>query len=64
MEGQIKADKNYDTPQAYNSILIGSTVMVHSEDGGLWTHRTIIDKGDHNHYDQSYKMEMVIVKNT
>ena len=44
LEGQEKADKNYDTLRNCNCIPIGSTLAVQLEDVG-----NIIDKGDHNH---------------
>ena len=42
VERQTKGDKNYDTFRNYISLQIGSTVVVHREDGDLWTHGTII----------------------
>ena len=53
---QPKADKNYNTLRNYNSIQIGSTVLVQGEDGGLWTHRTIGEKRGQNHNDWTYKI--------
>ena len=40
----------------YASIPIGSTVAVHSEDGGPWTHGTVVGSGDNNHNNRSYMM--------
>ena len=42
-------DTNYDTGRNYDLFSIGSTVVVQWEDGGPWTHGTIIGTGDHNH---------------
>ena len=33
---------------------IGSTVVGQRQDGYRLTHGTIVEKGDHNHHDQSY----------
>ena len=52
---QGKNDPNNDTSQVFVSIPIGSTVGVQWEDGGPWTHGTIVGRGDHNHYNRSYK---------
>ena len=45
-----KADKTYVTPREYNSIPTGSAVAVQWEDDG------IIEKGDYNHKDWSYRI--------
>ena len=45
---------NHDTPTNYAFIPIGSSVVVQCKDGGLWTHGTIVGKGDHNHNNRSY----------
>ena len=49
---------NNDASQVFASIPIGSTVAVQWEDGGLWTHGTIVGKGDHNHHNCSYKIQV------
>ena len=51
VQRQTKADKSYDTLRNYISIQIGSTVVVHGEDRGLWTHERIVDKRDESHSD-------------
>ena len=53
---QSKNDQNIDTLRIFVSIPIVSTVAVQWEDGGLWTHGTIIGKGNHNHHNRSYKI--------
>ena len=58
MYRQGKNDPNNDTSQAFVSIPIGSTVAVQWEDGGPWTHGTIVGKGDHNHHNRSYKIQV------
>ena len=58
MDRQGKNDPNIDASQAFVSIPIGSTVMVQWEDKGLWTHGTIVGKGNHNHHNQSYKIQV------
>ena len=55
---QGKNDPNNDTLQVFVSIPIGSTVVVQQEDGGLWTHGTIVGKGDHHHHNRSYKIQV------
>ena len=40
------------------SIPIGSTVAVQWEDWGPCTHHTIIGKGNHNHHNRSYKIQV------
>ena len=37
---------------------IGSLVMVQKEDGGPWTHGTIIDHNKENHHMQSYRIQL------
>ena len=46
---QKKNDENHDTSRNYASIPIASTVAVWQEDGGLWTHCTVVGKGGHNY---------------
>ena len=46
---QTKIDKNNDTFRNYASFLIGSTVAVQHEDGGMWTHGTVLEREDHNY---------------
>ena len=58
VERKTKAGKSYDTLREYYSIPVGSTEVIQRDDGGPWTHGKIIDKGDHNHNDQSYKVYM------
>ena len=50
MQRQGKNDPNNDSSQVFVSIPIESTVAVQEEDEGLWTHGTIVGKGNHNHY--------------
>ena len=49
VERGTKKDKNHDTPQNYDFISIGSTVVVQQEDGRLWTYGKVVGKGDHTH---------------
>ena len=49
MVRQVKAGDKYGTYGEYDFIPTGHTVAVHWEDGGLWTHDTIVDKREHNH---------------
>ena len=51
---QHRNGTNNDASPVFASIPIGLTVVVQQEDGGPWTHGTIVRKGDHNHHDQSY----------
>ena len=58
MHKQHKKDTNNDASQVFVSIPIGSTVAVQQEERGLCTHGTIVGKGDHNHHNQSYKIQV------
>ena len=51
VERQAKADKYYDTLRNYNSIQMGSTVVIQREDGRLQNYGTKIEKGDQKHND-------------
>ena len=54
----MKNDKNLDTYRNYTSIPIGPTVLVQQEDGGPWTHGTVVGKGDHYHGNRSYTIHV------
>ena len=45
---------NNDASPVFASLPIGSAVAVQWEDGGPWTHGTIVGKADHNHHGHSY----------
>ena len=47
-----------DTSAVFPCISIGSAVVVQQEDGGLWTHGTIVGTGDQNHHDKSYTIQL------
>ena len=49
---------NNDASPVFVSIPIGSAVAFWQEDGGLWTHGTIVGTGDHNHHDRSYTIQL------
>ena len=53
-----------DTSPVFSNIPIGSAVAVQCEDGGPWTHGTVVDKGNHNHHDRSYIIQMQFKKQT
>ena len=55
---QKRKDKNYATFRSYDSFSIVSTVVVHSEDGGLWTLGTVVERGDHIHSNRSYMIRI------
>ena len=55
---QSKNNTNNGTSQVFVSIPIGSTVVVQQEDGGPWTHGMIVGKGNHNHHNQSYNVQV------
>ena len=61
MHRQGKNDTNNEALQVFVSIPIGSTVAVQWEDRGPWTHGTIVGKGDHNHHNQSYKIQVITI---
>ena len=58
MHRQGKNGWHKDTSKIFTSIPMGSTVAVQWEDGGLSTHGTIIGKGNHNHHNRSYKIQV------
>ena len=49
---------NNDASPVFASIPIGSAVVVQWEDGGLWTHGTIVGTDNHNHYDTVYTIQL------
>ena len=55
---QHKNDINNDASPVFASIPIGSTVAVQQEDGRPWTHGTIVGKGDYNHHNWSYTIQI------
>ena len=55
---QGKNDPNNNTSQVFVSIHIGSTVVVQKEDRGPWTHGSIVGKGNHNHENRLYKIQL------
>ena len=58
MHRQSKNDSNNDASQVFAYIPIGSSVVVQWEDRGPWTHGTIIGKGNHNHHNRSYCIQV------
>ena len=58
MHRQGKNQPNNDTSQIFVPIPIGSTVVVQCKDGGPWTHGMIVGKGNHNHCNRSYKIQV------
>ena len=42
----------------FMSIPIGSIIVVQWEDGELWTHGAVVGKGNHNHHNRSYKIQV------
>ena len=55
---QHKNGTNNDASPVFASIPIWSTVAVQWENGGPWTHWTIVGKGDHDHHDWSYIIQV------
>ena len=49
---------NTDTSAIFLCIPIGSAVAVQQENGGPWTHGTVVGTGDHNHHDKSYTIQL------
>ena len=47
-------DKKYDTARNYDLFSIESTVPLQWDDGGLWTHGTVVGRGDHYQNNRSY----------
>ena len=48
-----------DASPMFTFIPIGSAVVVKWEDGGPWTHGTIVGTGDHNHNNCSYTVQLI-----
>ena len=53
-----KQKSTNDASAIFPCISIGSAVVVQQEDGRLWTHRTVVGTGDHNHHDKSYMIQL------
>ena len=49
---------NNDASPVFASIPIGSAVVIQQEDGGPWTHGTIVGTADHNHHDRAYTIQL------
>ena len=55
-----RQQKNTNEASAiFPCIPIGSAVVVQQEDGGPWTHGTIVGMGNHNHHDKSYMIQLI-----
>ena len=52
MHRQGKNDQDNNTSKIFMSIPIESTVAVQSEDGGSWTHGTVVGKGNHSQHNR------------
>ena len=50
---QTKMDKKHDTSRNNASIPLGSTAVIEHEDGGLWSHVTVVGRRDHKHSNRS-----------
>ena len=55
-----RQNKNNNTSPVFASLPIGSAVVVQCEDGGPWTHGTIVGTGDHNHHEHAYAIQLTI----
>ena len=55
---QTKNDKYHGTARNYASFALRSTVAVHLEDGRLWTHSTVSGRGDNNHNNRLYMINI------
>ena len=47
-----------DTPQVFPYIPIRSAVVVQREDSRPWTHRMVVNVGNHNHHGRSYTIQL------
>ena len=56
LERQHKNDNDAST--IFESIPVGSAVAVQQEDGGPWTHGTVVSIGNHNHHDCTYIIQL------
>ena len=50
---------NNDASPIFASIPIGSAIVVQQEDGGPWTHGTVVNIGDHNHHNCTYIIQLM-----
>ena len=55
---KIRNDMNYDPARNYDLFSIGSTIAVQWQDGGPWTHCTIVGAGYHNHNNRSCRIRV------
>ena len=58
---QSKTNTNNATSQVFVSLPTGSTVVVQWEDRGLWTHGIIVGRGNHNHHNWSYNIQVTMM---
>ena len=58
IERQAYSNEDKDTGKNITLPPIGTTVTVHWEDGGPWTHGTIVGHGSSDHHERSYKMRV------
>ena len=56
MDRQHKNDN--DTPPVFSYIPTRSAVEVQQEDGGPWTHGTVVGSGNYNHHGRSYIIQL------
>ena len=56
MDRQHKNDN--DTSPVFFCIPTGSAVVVQQEDGGQWTHGTVVGNGNYNHHSRSYIIQL------
>ena len=47
-----------DASAIFPCIPMGSAVVVQQEDGGPWTHGTVVGTGNHNHHNKSYTIQL------
>ena len=47
-----------DTPPVFSYIPIGSAVVIQQEDGRLWTHGMVVNKGNHNYHSRLYTIQL------
>ena len=55
----MQQKNNNDASIVFACIPIGSAVVVQQEDGGPWTHGTVVATGSHNNHNRSYIVQLI-----
>ena len=49
---------SHNISRSYDSFSIEYTIVVQQEDGGVWTHGTVVERDDNNHSNRSYMIRI------